>query len=109
MRPFAAPRIDDRLVRLIEQRAGTRTAAELTRLVGNAAWTFGLVRPSYQQVRVIRLQYVSRPRPAKGVSTLAVALDVIWRVRPAYDFVDYVADGYLPYRRGAVNLPRRGS
>jgi hypothetical protein len=109
MRPYAAPLIDGRLIQLIERGAATKTAAELTRLVGTAAWTFGLVRPSYQQVRVIRLRYTSRPRPARGVSTLSVALDVMFRVRPGYDLVDYLADGYLPYRRGAVNLPRRGS
>jgi hypothetical protein len=111
MPTVAAPRIDRRLTRLIEQHAGVHTAAELTRLVGNAANTIGLVRPSYQQVRVIRLRFASTPRrPARGVSTLAVACDVFfWRARPAYDLVNYLAGDPLPYRIGAVNVPRRGS
>ncbi|HTR33874.1 MAG TPA: hypothetical protein VMH47_08360 [Gaiellaceae bacterium] len=106
----AAPRIDRRLLRLIERRAGSHTAAELTRLAGDFANTLGLVRPSYQQVRVIRLRYEAKPRAATGVSTLAVACDVFfWNARPAYDLVNYLAGDPLPYRIGAVNAPRRGS
>ena len=106
----AGPRIDDRLIRLIEQRASKQTAAELTRLVGNAAWTFGLVRPSYQQVRVIRLRFASAPTfRASGVSTLAFVVDVAWNMPSTYELAyNYLAGRPAPNWRRA-NVPRRGS
>jgi hypothetical protein len=48
----AAPRIDDRLRRVIGGSASGETAAEVTRLVGALAEELRLARPSYQQVRM---------------------------------------------------------
>ena len=48
-----APRIDERLRRLIATAPDEATAAEVTRLAGTLAGTLTLPRPSYQQVRVL--------------------------------------------------------
>ena len=48
-----APRIDERLRRLIATAPREATAAEVTRLAGTLAGTLALPRPSYQQVRVL--------------------------------------------------------
>jgi hypothetical protein len=48
-----APRIDERLRRVIATAPHDATAAEVTRLAGALAGTLALPRPSYQQVRVI--------------------------------------------------------
>ena len=48
-----APRIDERLRRLIATAPDEATAAEVTRLAGTLAGTLALPRPSYQQVRVL--------------------------------------------------------
>jgi hypothetical protein len=48
-----APRIDERLRRLIATAPREATAAEVTRLAGALAGTLALPRPSYQQVRVL--------------------------------------------------------
>jgi hypothetical protein len=48
-----APRIDERLRRLIATAPHGATAAEVTRLAGTLAGTLALPRPSYQQVRVL--------------------------------------------------------
>ena len=48
-----APRIDERLRRLIATAPEEATAAEVTRLAGTLAGTLALPRPSYQQVRVL--------------------------------------------------------
>ena len=48
-----APRIDERLRRLISTAPGQATAAEVTRLAGALAGELKLARPSYEQVRVL--------------------------------------------------------
>jgi hypothetical protein len=48
-----APRIDERLRRLIATAPDEATAAEVTRLAGALAGTLALPRPSYEQVRVL--------------------------------------------------------
>jgi hypothetical protein len=62
-----APRIDERLRRLIATAPHEATAAEVTRLAGTLAGTLALPRPSYQQVRVLlkiaRSNESDPPRP----------------------------------------------
>jgi len=99
----AAPRIDPRLVDLIE-RAGALSAAELTRVVGGRAEALGLVRPSYEQVRV--LQRLAQAEAAR-VTVADVLWDISWRARPAYDLPNWLAGDPLPRRPGAKNEPRR--
>jgi len=75
----AAPRIDRRLVRLIGHQLD-ETPAALTREVGRLAERLGLCRPSYQQVRVLRLAALRRAGRESG---LDVRIRVAVRVRPA--------------------------
>jgi hypothetical protein len=63
VRPFAAPRIDDRLKRFIAGAGLDESAAQVTRLVGDLAEDLQLPRPSYQQVRVL-LHAARAERPA---------------------------------------------
>ena len=104
MRPFAAPRIDPLLVRVIERAPGTSTAAEVTRAVGGAAEVLGVPRPSYQQIRVL-LRAARRER--QRVSDLDVLLDITFRARPATDLPNRWYGDPLPWRPGAHNEPRR--
>lgn len=100
-----APRIDSRLLRVLEQAPAGLSAAEVTRLAGEAAEALGLMRPSYQQVR-IRLLGV-RDEQAR-VSNLKVLLDIALNLRPAYDLPNRLYGDPLPWRRGAANEPRSG-
>jgi hypothetical protein len=104
MRPAAAPRIDPRLLRVIERAASGRSAAELTRLVGEAAELFGLTRPSYEQVRVLR--HAAREQEQR-VSDLDVLVDIIFGARPATDLPNRWYGDPLPWRPAAHNEPRR--
>lgn len=104
-----APTIDPRLRELIERADRRTSAAELTRRVGDEANAIGLVRPSYQQVRVLLAARAAERRPSRSVSTLAVAMDVAFRLRPAWDLPNYLYGDPLPYRPGARNEPRRRS
>ncbi len=49
----AAPRIDPRLRQFIAGAGFYDSPADVTRAVGELAWTLQLPRPSYQQVRVL--------------------------------------------------------
>jgi hypothetical protein len=104
--PLAAPRIDSRLVRAIELAPANASAADVTRAVGDIAWSLGLARPSYEQVRV-------RMRFAQGenqrVSDWDVLYDVICRTRPATDLVNRWYGDPLPWRQSAHNEPRRST
>ncbi|HEY7396721.1 MAG TPA: hypothetical protein VH538_00350 [Gaiellaceae bacterium] len=98
----AAPRIDPRLQRLIERRAHD-SAAAVTRDVGDAAWSLGLTRPSYQQVRtLLRVAEAESGR----VTDARVLLDVALRTRPAWDLANRWYGDPLPRRPGAKNEPQ---
>jgi hypothetical protein len=100
----SAPRIDQRLHRLIDDASPDTSAADLTRSVGDAAAALGLARPSYERVRI--LLRASRDRRA-GVTNLEVLTDVfVWQTRPAYDLEHRLYGEPLPYRRAAKNEPR---
>ena len=78
----SAPRIDPRLRYFIAGSAGTASAAEITRAAGELAWSLGLPRPSYEQVRVLvraAEPVVVAPAPAPSVAStvLTVAGSVI--------------------------------
>jgi hypothetical protein len=88
----AAPRIDDRLRRLIAGSSSGETAAEVTRLVGALAEDLRLARPSYQQVRV-HLNEARADRPPARVKT-----------RRALELVDLMYDYPFP---GAGDFCRR--
>ena len=102
----AAPRIDDRLRRVIAGSARTDTPAAITRLAGNLAWELGLPRPSYQQVRVLvrSVQTGDMSAPAPPLLTLAgvgravaKTLDFVYQY-PAWGMEDW----YRRYKRGAL-------
>ena len=64
----AAPRLDARLRQYVAgARLGT-PAAEVTRSVGELAWSLGLVRPSYEQVRFLLRR--TRRRSASRSATI---------------------------------------
>lgn len=92
----AAPRIDARLVRALKRLDDGRTPiAEINRRIGALAAELGLVRPSYERVRVVlhELRW-----EAAQPSTADVLLDVAFRVRPPTSIGDHLA-GTLPPRR----------
>jgi hypothetical protein len=75
-----APRIDERLRRLIATAPHEATAAEVTRLAGTLAATLALPRPSYQQVRVLlktARSTGSRPAPPRLFLTAAQINEVL--------------------------------
>jgi hypothetical protein len=84
----AAPRIDDRLRRLIAGSSSAETAAEVTRL----AEDLRLARPSYQQVRV-HLNEARAEQPPARVDA-----------RRVLEIVDLLYDYPFP---GAGDLCRR--
>jgi hypothetical protein len=80
----AAPRIDARLRRLVRRLARRgASSAEVNRAVGSYAWTIGLARPSYEQIRVLandaRLEHMAR------VATVELVRDVYFGARPVSD------------------------
>jgi hypothetical protein len=94
--PAAAPTIDDRLVRFIQGSPMDDSAAELTRATGSLAWELGLLRPSYEQVRVIaRSRKPGRKR--MNVETLVKVIDTLYEY-PAPGLGDW----YLRYTRGEI-------
>ena len=71
--------------------------------MGNAAERLGLVRPSYEQVRVLlNAQRLDRPR----VSGRELLFDIWMRTRPAIDVEPWLYGERLPYRQSAHNDPR---
>lgn len=85
-----SPRTDSRLVAAIERldRADV-PIAETWRRAGAIAVELRLVRPSYQQVRVIVHEARRRGRRPTMGDTL---LDIMFRTRPPQAFIDYLTD-----------------
>jgi hypothetical protein len=99
----AAPRIDDRLRRYIAGARPSDSAAEVTRAAGNLAWSLGLPRPSYQQVRVLmRAGGGPAPGPPPSPSTARLVLRAIDEVLGfVYQYPGPgMADWYRRYTRG---------
>jgi hypothetical protein len=103
--PAAAPTIDDRLLRFIHGSPPDDSPAELTRAVGALAWELGLVRPSYETVRLIAQgrRRVRRPRPRAMPRRPPISVAALLRVLDT--LYEYPAPGlgrwYERYRRGA--------
>jgi hypothetical protein len=102
----SAPRIDPRLRQFIVGSPFFASPAEVTRATGELAWSLGLARPSYQQVREL-MGGANRPvsvAPSVQTSRGRVVL------RHAVQFVDhlyeypgpFLGDWYLRYKRGLV-------
>jgi hypothetical protein len=87
---------------IIEQRVH-ESAADLTRAVGEAAESLGLVRPSYEQVRVLRRR---AELESDRVTTADVLFDIAIRARPAYDLPNWWYGDPLPWRPAAKNERR---
>jgi hypothetical protein len=102
--PLAAPRIDQRLLRLIDAAGADTSAAELTRALGRAVTALGLARPSYERVRILLRS--SRDRKAE-VTNVDLLIDIAMRTRPANDAETRLYGEPLPYRPGAKNEPNR--
>jgi hypothetical protein len=90
---------------VIERAPSRLSAADVTRLVGDAAGILGLARPSYQQVRV--LLHAARAEEAR-VSNLDVLVDIVFGLRPATDLPNRLYGDPLPWRPLAHNEPRPG-
>jgi hypothetical protein len=98
----AAPRIDERLRRFIVGSAGSATPAEVTRATGELAWTLGVPRPGYQQVRVI-LRASETPK-AERPPVPRLALDAVAKT---FEFLAQypgpgLEDWYMRWKRGEV-------
>lgn len=106
MTTTAAPRIDDRLRRVIAGSARTDTPAAITRLAGNLAWELGLPRPSYEQVRVLvrSSEPGAVPVPAVPLITLAsVGRAVTKTIDFVYQYPGWgLEDWYRRYKRGPL-------
>jgi hypothetical protein len=88
--PPAAPRIDSRLVAaLVRIDDPHRPIAETNRRLGSVAAELGLVKPSYEQVRVV-LHAVRRGKREPGVGTLL--LDFAFRTRSPEQILDALID-----------------
>lgn len=97
-----APRIDERLRRLIATAPREATAAEVTRLAGALAGTLALPRPSYQQVRVLLKLARATTSPARPRFFLTAA-----QINEVLGFLyEYpgpgLADWYERYKHGRL-------
>ncbi len=98
--PAAAPRIDSRLVALLDRLDDRkRPIAETHRLLGAGAEFLDLPRPSYEQTRVL-VHDLRRPMPRRGPNAGQVLLEIAFRARPPDALLDYLS---------GVGLPRLGS
>jgi hypothetical protein len=102
----AAPRLGRELRAVIMLADDGASAAEICRRVGDAAERLGLVRPSYEQVRVIVNEQRRRPDAASRVSGGKLLMDIWLRTRPAWDVEPWLTGERLPNRPGAHNEPR---
>jgi hypothetical protein len=85
-----APKIDEKLVGALARLDDpTLPIAEINRRIGVVAEHLGLVRPSYQQVRVIVHELRRNERSPKLGETL---LEIAFRSRPPSAFLDYLVD-----------------
>jgi hypothetical protein len=88
--PPAAPRIDSRLVAALVRIDDPRCPiAETNRRLGSVAGELGLVKPSYEQVRVI-LHAVRKGKRQPGIGTLL--LDFALRTRSPEQVLDALTD-----------------
>lgn len=85
----AAPRIDPRLRQFIAGSPFFASPADVTRATGELAWTLGLVRPSYQQVREL-MGGVRRPAPVAAVAQTS-------RGRVVLRYAGLLYDGLVEY------------
>jgi hypothetical protein len=90
----AAPRIDSRLVAAVAWLDdGRQPIAETNRRIGFLAYDLGLVKPSYEQIRVLVKDYRrGRTRPTAG----GVLLDIAFRTRPPEALLAYLAGVPIP-------------
>jgi len=100
----AAPRIDPRLRQFIAGSPFFASPAEVTRATGELAWSLGLARPSYQQVREL-MGGANRPASvAVGVQTSRGRVVLRHAVRVLDGLYEYpgpfLGDWYLRYKRG---------
>ena len=92
----SAPRIDPRLRACIECIAPEQhSIAETCRRVGALATELGLIRPSYEQIRVLVHEHTQR---GLAPSTGEVLLDIAARSRPADAILQHVAGTLAPKR-----------
>jgi hypothetical protein len=86
----AAPRIDSRLVAaLVRIDDPRRPIAETNRRLGSVAGELGLLKPSYEQVRVL-LHALRRGKNKPGVGILL--LDIALRTRSLEQILDAITD-----------------
>ena len=100
----AAPRIDPRLRQFIAGSPFFASPAEVTRATGELAWSLGLARPSYQQVRELiggakRFVVVA---PSAQTSRGRVVLRYAGRFMDGlYEYPGpFLGDWYERYKRG---------
>jgi len=102
----AAPRLDPRLRQFIAGSPFFASPAEVTRATGELAWTLGLARPSYQQVRAL-MRGPIRPAPASVAAQTSrgrVVVRYAGRVMSGlYEYPGpFLGDWYQRYKRGGL-------
>jgi hypothetical protein len=91
-----APRIDTRLVAAAERLdRPTTPIAETNRRVGRVAEELGLVRPSYEQVRLI---VQAARRRGRQPTSADILLDIAFRARPPTALLEHLTDTLPPTR-----------
>jgi len=87
----AAIRFTPGLLDVVREGAkGSRSIADVWRLVGDEAERLGSARPRYERVRILVHEY---RRLTAGPTTAEILLDVAFRVRPPDALVDRVTGG----------------
>lgn len=87
---ISGPRIDEKLVGALARLDDpTVPIAETNRRLGMVAEGLGLIRPSYQQVRVIVHELRSEKRPSRIGEML---LESSFRIKSPEQVLDFVAD-----------------
>jgi hypothetical protein len=97
--PRLAARIPDRLYkRLLKLDDESVPIAETYRRVAAEAERLGLMRPSYERIRVL-VHQSRRWRRSQGPSTASVVVDVSFRLRPPEAILDQLSGIGVPTRR----------
>jgi len=86
------------LERLVEFDDPNQPIAETYRRIAAEAERLGLLRPSYERVRIL-VHQARRWRRARGPSTTSVLVDVAFRVRPPEAVLDHLSGVGVPTRR----------
>jgi hypothetical protein len=92
--PRISPQLLEALVRIDDRQV---PIAEVNRRLGNEAEALGLIRPSYQRIRV--LVHASRRIRRNSPTTASVLVEVAFRARPPSAVLDHLSGVGVPTLR----------